>query len=103
MTVYALLPFILSLAVALICSNCLTLEEESFLILIRQAGIWWSAALLLCGLCRIHQYNFAKTLLSVVLTLLGMAIIVFLVVMFFGLMQQLISFVKSIISEIRLI
>lgn len=102
MTVYSLLPFILSLAVALVCSNCFTLEEEAFLVLIRQAGIWWSAALLLCGLCRIHQYSFLKTLVCVLLTIVGMAIIVFLLVMFFGLMQQLVSFAESIISEIRL-
>ena len=102
MTVYSLLPFIISLLVALILSNCLTLEEEAFLILVRQAGIWWSAALLLCGLSRIHQYSFPKTLLCVLLTVIGMAIIVFLLVMFFGLMQQLVSFAESIISEIRL-
>lgn len=102
MTVYALLPFIVSLAVALVFSNVFTLEEESFLILIRQAGVWWSAALILAGLCRIHQYSFRKTLASVLVTVLGMAIIVFLIVMFFGLMQQLVSFVKSIVSEIRL-
>lgn len=102
MTVYALLPFILSLVVALACSNVFTLEEEAFLTLIRQIGIWWTGVLILAGLSRIHQYNFRKTLMSVLLTLIGMVIIVFLIVMFFGLMQQLASFIESIVSEIRL-
>lgn len=101
-TVYALLPFILSLLVAVLLSNVLTLEEAAFVTFVRQAGIWWSVVLLLCGLSRIHQFGFGKTLLSVLLTLVGMAIIVFLLIMFFGLMQQAINFVKSIYSEIQM-
>ena len=101
-TVYALLPFILSLLVAVLLSNVLTLEEAAFVTFVRQAGIWWSVVLLLCGLSRIHQFGFGKTLLSVLLTLVGMAIIVFLLIMFFGLMQQVINFVKSIYSEIQM-
>lgn len=50
----------------------------------------------------IHQYSFGRTVLSLLLTLFGMAVIVFLIVLLYTLMQQTLSFFQSIYMEVSL-
>lgn len=102
MSCYALIPFVISLILSVFVSNILSLDEQSILIFVEQLGLWWSIVLMLSGLSSIHQFSFSKTLLSVVLTIVGIAVIIFLAIMFFGLMKQTVSFVKSIYSELKL-
>jgi predicted cation transporter len=52
------------------------------------------------GLLAIHQYTLKKTIISLLLTMLGIAIIAFIVFLAFGLIQQSISFFGAIISEL---
>lgn len=99
MIAYSLLPYILSVFVCVILSNTMTLEEQAFLTAVRLAGIIWSAVLIFAGSMSIHQFSFSKNLLSFIMTAIGVAIIIFLAILFVGLMQQVISFVKSICSE----
>lgn len=99
-TVYGLLPFILSLLICVVLSNVMTQEEAAFLTFIRIFGIAWSGILIFTGFMSIHQFSFSKTVLSILLTLVGIAIMIFLAILFVGLMQQVISFIRSIWSEI---
>ena len=62
-------------------------------------GIIWSGILVYVGFMTIHEFSFKKTALSVIMTVLGIAIIIFLAVLFVGLIQQVISFVKAVYSE----
>lgn len=103
MSVYALVPFIIMSIIGILLSNILVQEEAAFLGFCQQLGIWWTAILLLAGLSSIHQFSFGKTILSVILTIIGIAIIIFLAIMFFGLLKQVVSFFTSIYSEIRMI
>ncbi len=102
MTAYALIPLIVALYGRVLLSNVLTLSESGFMSLLLWVGILWSGSLLLVGLAAIHQFSFGKTVLSVLLTLLAIAIILFLLTLFYGLIQQLVSFVSLIYSEIRM-
>ena len=102
MTAYALIPLIAALYVRMLLTNVLTLNESGFITLVLWIGILWSGSLLLAGLAAIHQFSFGKTIASVLLTLLAIAIILFLLTLFYGLIQQLISFVSLIYSEIRM-
>ena len=99
-TVYGLLPFILSLLVCVVLSNGMTQEEDAFLYFIRVLGIVWSGVLIFTGFMSIHQFSFSKAVLSILLTLVGIAIMIFLAVLFVGLMQQVVSFIRSVWSEI---
>lgn len=98
-TVYSLLPFIVSLLVCVLLSNGMTLEEEAFLLFIRVLGMTWSGVLLFTGFMSIHQFSFSKTVLSFLLTVAGIAVMIFLAILFVGLMQQVVSFIQSIWSE----
>ena len=99
---YAMLPYIISMLINTLLSNVLTAEEQTFLQLISAVGILWSAIILLLGLQAIHQYSFGKTLLSILLTIIGIVVIVFLFVLFYTLLQQTINFIRSLITELSL-
>ena len=97
---YSLLPFIVALLVRMVVSNVMTQDEAAFLYFIQVFGVIWSVVLIFTGFMSIHEFSFSKTILSFLLTLLGIAIMIFLAILFVGLMQQVISFVRSIWSEL---
>ncbi len=99
-TAYSLLPLIFAMLVNVIASNFLTTSEGAIMGIILVVGILWSVLLLLSGLAAIHEYSMTQSVFSTIATVLGMAVIVFLIVMFFSLMQQTISFFQSIITEL---
>lgn len=99
MMVYSLLPFILFEIVYIIASMTFTLEEKAFLVTIEILGISWSAVVMFCGFMSIHEFGFKRTVLSVIMTVIGIAVIIFLAILFVGLLQQVASFFKSIWSE----
>ena len=99
---YALTPILITTLINVILSNTLTLDEQSFISIINIVGLLWAGIVLLLGLYTIHQYSFGGTLGSTLLTILGMAIIALLVILFFTLLQQCYAFVLSIISELKL-
>ena len=98
-TSYSLLPFLLSSLINVILSNLLAQPEAAFLSIVSIIGILWSVMLLLCGLYCVHEYNMTQTIISVIVTVIGMAVIILLIVMFFSLMQQCSDFIKSIVTE----
>ena len=103
LAVHAVLPNQLPLAESDLCvllSNVMTQEEAAFLTFIRIFGIAWSGVLVFTGFMSIHQFSFSKTVLSILLTLVGIAIMIFLAILFVGLMQQVVSFIQSICSEL---
>ena len=102
MTAYSLVPFMLTQIVRILLSQVFTLQEEAFLNLVSVIGIMWSGVLLFVGLGTIHQFSFKKTIASAVLTIAGMAVIIFLGILFYSLLSQLFTFIQSLIMEASL-
>ena len=101
-TGYALTPIIITTLVSIILTNTLTLDESAFVSIVTTFGLLWAAIILLMGLYTIHQYSFAGTVGSVLLTVFGMAVLGLLIVLFFTLLNQCYSFLYSVYSELRL-
>ncbi len=101
-TSYALLPYLVTILINTILSNFFALDEGSFITIISYIGLVWTALVLFVGLSAIHEYSVAKTVLSVILTIIAMAIMLFLIILFYTLVTQTISFVMSIIQEVSL-
>ncbi len=99
---YSTIPYFGSVLLCIGLSHFLALEEAGFLTLIRIVGILWSGLVLFAGLYSIHQYSTLKTLGSVLLTVVGMLVILFLIVLFYTLITQTLSFVRSIYQEYSL-
>jgi hypothetical protein len=101
-TGYSLLPLVLMRFGNTILSNIITLREASFYYLIDSLAGLWFIWLLFIGIMTVHQYSVTKTVVTMALTLLVMGIIIFLGLLFFSLLQQMLGFVLSIYTEISL-
>ena len=98
-TAYAMIPYIFCSYVSVIMSYFLTSEEGMFMTIVTAIGFMWSAVLLISAFKTIHEYSFSKTIVSIVITLLGVLILIFLCVLLVGLLQQILSFFVTIYNE----
>ena len=98
-TTAALLPYIVGILLQTVLSNVLTLEDGMFLTVINIVLILWSVVILIGGLKEIHEFSFKTALLSIVFTLLGMAVIVFMLFLAFTLLQKMGIFIVQVFTE----
>ena len=101
-TGYALLPFAISNCITLIATNVLSGDEAAFVGIIAAVGIFWTVLLLFCGILTVHQFTVTRNVVSILLTVFGMAFIVFLMILLAGIFDKLFSYVESIITEVSL-
>ncbi len=101
-TGYAMLPLILIYLPNMLLSNVITLREASFYYLLESAAGLWFLWLLFIGTMTIHQYTVTKTIMTMLLTVVVMGVIIFLGLLFFSLIQQIVSFVYTIYQELSL-
>ncbi|WP_454190702.1 Yip1 family protein [Paenibacillus sp. Marseille-Q7038] len=99
-TAYSLVPIILIYLPMTLISRFLTVEESSFYYLFNTFAIIWFLYLLFVGTMTVHQYTPAKTILTMLLTVVTMGIMVFLGTLVFSLIQQMIEFVVNIYREL---
>lgn len=99
---YAFVPMLLLQIVMILASNILVLEEASFYNLIEAIAYVWSGFLLFSGIMTVHQYTVKKTVLTVIIAIVGMIAIAFLILLFFALIQQLINFIFVFYKEFSL-
>jgi hypothetical protein len=101
-TGYAMLPLVLVNIPNILLSNVITLREASFYYLLDSFALLWFLWLLFIGTMTVHQYTVTKTITTMLLTLVVMGIIIFLGLLFFNLIQQVISFIYTIYQELSL-
>nr|AHF25004.1 NHL repeat containing protein [uncultured bacterium Contig33] len=97
---YALVPYILINLPMVFVSNMLTLEEGSLYSVLLSFALIWCALLVFVGLMEIHDYGPGKTFIFIIVTIFGAAVIIFLVLVFFSLLSDAVSFFVSIYREI---
>lgn len=99
---YALLPFLLCTLLAAALSHALTPKESFLMSTLEGAGTIWSLFLLFAGLAVMHQYTAGKTVAILFLTLVFMGLTLFVLILLASIADQLISYITSVISEIKL-
>ena len=100
-SVYSLMPVLLSIPVLIIASYVMTLEDAAFYYLIQSVAVLWSGFLFLFGNMTIHDYTMTKTVVMTFFTFAGIAASIFIGIILFSTFQQLISFIATVITEIR--
>lgn len=101
-TCYATVPYTAAVFLSVAGSLFLSMEERTFLQIILGIGILLTAALLFSGMMTVHQFTVTKTLISIVFTLLGMAFIVFLALLFASTFDELLIYIGGIVTELQL-
>jgi hypothetical protein len=97
---YSLIPYIAQLYINVILSHILIRDEIVFMEVVEIIGVGWSLILMFSAIRSVHQYSPGKTVFAIVLTLAAMLIMLFLLVLFMSLIQQVWIFLSSIYTEI---
>ena len=96
---YALFPYIVSQVIGVIFSQFITMEEVPIYRLIVFAGSAWFAFLVFSGLIVVHEYGVLKNIATLLCTVLAVSIILFLCLLTYSLIQEVLAFVQLFITE----
>ncbi len=97
---YALVPYIAQSFINTLLSHILIRDEFVFMEAIRIIGVCWTIMLLFSAVKAVHQYSFKQTVFAVIFTVAAMLIMLFLLVLFMSLIQQIYLFISTIYMEI---
>ena len=97
---YCLTPLPLLIIPATIASNFLAANEGGIITMLSSFAYIWMALLLFLAMMVTHDYSVIKNVLTCVSSIVGMAFIMFLGILFSSLMAKIVSFVTNIIDEI---
>ena len=98
---YSLTPLPLLTIPSVILSNVLSKDEGQIITLLTSIAFIWMGILLFFGMMVTHDYSMIKNIITSLGTIVGMAFIMFLAILFSSLMAKIVSFVSSIIIEIN--
>lgn len=101
-TAYSLTPLILMNIPMILISNALIAQEAAFYYFMDSVSVTWAAFLLIVGTMQVHGYTMRKNLLTIVLIIIGMGLIIFIGLLFFSVIQQMLNFAVIITREISL-
>ncbi|MCL2196739.1 MAG: YIP1 family protein [Treponema sp.] len=97
---YALTPFVIINAIMIVLSQFITFEEGAIYWVLGGFAAIWTGILILAAMMMVHDYSLLKTILSSLLTVVGMGVMVFIFVIFFSLISDAVSYFVSLYKEI---
>jgi hypothetical protein len=97
---YSLTPLPIFLVFTTLASNVVTADEVGLINLFVAIAFVWALMLIFFGMMVTHDYSIGKNILISLFTIVGMAIIIFVAVLFSGLIMKMVTFISSIIVEI---
>ncbi len=97
---YSLTPLPLFVIPATLATHILTTGEAGIINLILAIAYVWLGMLIFFGMMVTHDYSLAKNILTSLGTIVGMAVIMFIILLFTGLLSKMVGFVSSIYTEI---
>ena len=97
---YALAPGVIINIILIILSQFITFDEGAVYWVLAGFAALWTGILIFTAMMMIHDYSPVKTILSSLLTIVGMGVIVFIFVIFFSLISDAISYFMSLYKEI---
>ena len=103
--IYIVICYSLTVLIAgelLVCfiSNFVTSEEVMILQAVRILCVAWFAFLLVAGLGTIHEYGLGGNLASILMSVVAAAIILFIGVLLFTMLERMVSFFSSVGQEL---
>lgn len=97
---YSLTVLIVGDVIVTFASNFVTTEEVMILTAIQMVCYVYFVFLLVAGLGTIHEYGFGGNLASMVMTVVAAAVILFIGVLLFTMLERMFSFVTSVSEEL---
>lgn len=101
-TCFALIPMVIINFPWIWLSNVISLQETTFYYFCNSFAVLWSMYLLFIGNMTVHQFTPSKTIGTIILSIVAIGFMAFICLLFFSLVQQMISFVTVIYQEITM-
>lgn len=101
-TCYALKPYVILSVPMLAVSHFITADELVFYKFVDTVIVIWVLALLFFGLMMTHDYSLSKSLLAVLLILIGICIIIFILLLLIHIITEVYLFAYNSYTEIAL-
>jgi len=98
-TCYALAPYVLLMLPLIIISHFLTLEELSFYHALAALAVGLLIYLVFFGYMVIHEYGLLKNVITILLTFVALAVIIFIGILLLTLYQTVAGFIKAVYEE----
>ena len=99
---YSVFPFVWISLFATFLSNFVVANEVSYINFFLAIASGLLIYMLIFALKGIHEYGFFKNLITLAFTIVAIAIILFLALLFLSFIQQIYQWIVAIISEIRI-
>lgn len=99
-TCYALTPYPLMQFPLMVFSNFVTVDEAEFYTVLSGVSLVWALALIFAAMMQIHEYSLGKNFLFTIASLFAMLVMVFILLLFFSMITQGISYFISLGREI---
>ena len=96
---YSLAPMPFFVIPSVLLTHVFSLNEAGIVSLLVSMAWIWVGLLVFFGLMVTHGYSLFKNLITCVMTIVGAAFIMFLGLLFTGLIQKIVGFISSIITE----
>ncbi len=98
---YCLVPLPILIIPATIASNWVTTTEASLVTFVGTIAFIWVGLLLIAGMAVTHDYPMFKNIITILGTIIAMACIIFIALLFSMLLSKLLSLVTNIVTEIQ--
>lgn len=97
---YAMMPKIIANCFVILFSNMMIHNESVFLNIIDGTGVLWTVSLIIIGILIIHQFTLSKAILCCMITVFGIAVILFISILFISIIQQMYGFINTVTIEV---
>lgn len=98
-TCYGLTPYPVIQLPLMIISNFVTVDEAQFYSVLSAISLIYAAILIIVAMGQIHEYSGGKNLLFTVATLFAMLVMIFILMIFFSMVTQGVSYIVSLVRE----
>ena len=97
---YSLAPLAPFVIISTVLTNVVTVESSAITTMLTAIGVVWMVFLLFFGTLVTQDYSLGKNFITILGTIVAMAIIMFVAILFASLMVKMIMFIVTIVSEI---
>ena len=97
---YSLTVLIIGDAIVTFASNFVTTEEVMILTSIQVMCYVYFAFLVVAGLTTIHEYGFGGSIMSIVMSVVAAAVILFIGILLFTMLERMVYFFSSVFEEL---
>lgn len=99
---YSFFPYVWLALIGTVVSNFIIQDEAVYVTVLNTIGIVFVCYMMFMGLMVIHEFGLFRNVIMVLFTIVAIAIILFIMMLFLTLIQQVTGWISAIINELKM-